>query len=269
MEYSLPKLPERPQNSNKGTFGKILNIAGSEYMRGAAYLSSVAALKVGAGYVELASCDKVLDTVSCLAPEIVLVPLSNLSLNNVTVVSIGCGLSMTSQAVNIFDKTLSLIKDQPLVIDADGLNILSQKNYKFNNNTVLTPHPKEASRLLNCSLEDILNNLEDAAKKISKKYNCITVLKNHQTIITDNQNMYVNKTGSCALAKAGSGDVLCGMISGLIAQGMKPFDAAVLGVHMHGMAGDLAAKDLSEYGVLASDLLNYIPILLRSTFYLH
>jgi len=261
MDYNLPKMPERPEDSNKGTFGKVLNIAGSDYMRGAGYLSSISALKIGAGYVEILSSEKVLDTVSNLAPEIVLVPISKLDevINDATVISIGCGLSTDENAVKLFQKTLNLRKNQPIIIDADGLNILSKMEFNFDRKAILTPHPKEASRLLDCSLDVVLKDVKTSALKISKKYNCITVLKTHQTIVTDGEKFYQNKTGNSALAKAGSGDVLCGMITGLVAQGMNLFDASALGVYLHGLAGELASKDLTEYGVLATDLVCYIP----------
>lgn len=264
MDYKLPKLPYREENSNKGTFGKILNIAGSKYMPGAAYLSSISALKTGAGYVELVSDDCVLETVSKLAPEIVLAPYKKLTelINDATVIEIGCGLSTEKQ--EIFDKVIDERKNQPLVIDADGLNILAKMNYTFDKNVILTPHPKEASRLLNCSTEKILNNPEQSAIEISKKYNCITVLKTHRTkIASPDGEFYTNNTGSSALAKAGTGDVLTGMISGLLAQKMSVLEAAILGVYLHGLAGELATKDLSEYSVLASDVVNYIPFAIK------
>ena len=147
MDYKLPKLPERKQNSNKGSFGKVLNISGSEYMTGAAYLSSVAALRVGAGYVELAGNERVLDVVAKLAPEVVLTPTSKILklLNCSTVINIGCGLSTSQEATELF---LSVIKNNsniPTVIDADGLNILSQHTELVDlikeKNIILTPHP--------------------------------------------------------------------------------------------------------------------------------
>lgn len=260
MDYKLPQLPIREQNSNKGTFGKILNVSGSDYMTGAAYLSSAAALRVGAGYVELASCERVLDVVSKLAPEIVLAPLSKISEIDASVLLVGCALSIYNKG--IFETALS--KNLPTVIDADGLNILAKNDIKLPANVILTPHPKEASRLLNCTLDEVLENMEIAAKKICQKYNCITVLKSHKTIVTDGNKIYYNTTGNSALAKAGSGDVLAGMIAGFTAQKMAGFDASVLAVYLHGLAGELAAKDLSEYGVLASDLLKYIPSAIKS-----
>lgn len=270
MDYKLPKLPKRSENSNKGTFGKVLNISGSEYMTGAGFLSSVSALKVGAGYVELASCERALNVVATLAPEVVLAPLSKIPelISNATVLLIGCGLSTSDTAKRIVKTVLPA--QIPTVVDADGLNILAEspeilhsaKNDKIKN-LIFTPHPKEASRLLNCELEDVLNNMENSAKKICEKYNCITVLKSHNTIVSDGNKIYRNTTGNSALAKAGSGDVLAGIIAGLLAQKMTPFDASCLGVYIHGLAGDLAKNDLTAYGVLASDTVRYIPNALK------
>ena len=270
MDYKLPKLPKRSENSNKGTFGKVLNISGSEYMTGAGFLSSVSALKVGAGYVELASCERALNVVATLAPEVVLAPLSKIPelISNATVLLIGCGLSTSDTAKRIVKTVLPA--QIPTVVDADGLNILAEspeilhsaKNDKIKN-LIFTPHPKEASRLLNCELEDVLNDMENSAKKICEKYNCITVLKSHNTIVSDGNKIYRNTTGNSALAKAGSGDVLGGIIAGLLAQKMTPFDASCLGVYIHGLAGDLAKNDLTAYGVLASDTVRYIPNALK------
>lgn len=270
MDYKLPKLPKRSENSNKGTFGKVLNISGSEYMTGAGFLSSVSALKVGAGYVELASCERALNVVATLAPEVVLAPLSKIPelISNATVLLIGCGLSTSDTAKRIVKTVLPA--QIPTVVDADGLNILAEsteilhsaKNDKIKN-LIFTPHPKEASRLLNCELEDVLNDMENSAKKICEKYNCITVLKSHNTIVSDGNKIYRNTTGNSALAKAGSGDVLAGIIAGLLAQKMTPFDASCLGVYIHGLAGDLAKNDLTAYGVLASDTVRYIPNALK------
>ena len=266
MDYNIPKLPVREENSNKGTFGKILNVSGSEYMTGAAYLSSVSALKTGAGYVELASHPNALRTVSTLSPEIVLAPITKIAeiIKNSTVLLIGCGLSTSDDAVKIFKETISQAQNLPTIIDADGLNILAANKIKLPENVILTPHPKEASRLLNCNVYDILRDMETSAKKISKQYNCITVLKSHNTIVASQYDaLYHNNTGSSALAKAGSGDVLAGMIAGFLAQHMNAFDASVLGVYLHGLAGDLAKNDLTEYGVLASDTIRYIPCAIK------
>lgn len=261
------KLPKRFENSNKASYGRVLNIAGSDYMPGAAYLSSVSALKIGCGYCFLCSTERVIDAVAAQTQNIVFVPLKDLELNlsMADVVELGCGLSQDKQAVEIFNRTISsLSKDVPLVIDADGLNILSKNQETFIkqefNNVILTPHPKEASRLLDCSLDDVLNNFEASAIEISKKYNSVTVLKSHNTVVVaPDGRKYINTTGNNSMAKAGSGDVLSGMISGLIAQGMDIFEAASLGVYMHGLCGDFAKEKLTEYSVMAEDLISFIP----------
>lgn len=264
MDYKLPK---RFENSNKSTYGKVLNIAGSDYMPGAAYLSSVSALKVGCGYCFLCSTERVIDAVAAQSSNLVFLPRKDIlnHLAECNVVEIGCGLSHNNDDVELFQTVIAnLPKHLPLIIDADGLNILSNNtdlflSYEFEQ-VLLTPHPKEASRLLGCSLEDVLNDVEAAAFKISKKYNCVTVLKTHNTIVvTPDGKKYLNNTGNNAMAKAGSGDVLTGMIAGLTAQGKSLYEAAVLGVYMHGMCGDIAREKLTEYSVMAEDLISCIP----------
>lgn len=261
------KLPERFEISNKASYGRVLNIAGSDYMPGAAYLSSVSALKIGCGYCFLCSTERVINAVAAQTQNVVFVPLKDLEnhLNNADVVELGCGLSQDEQAVEIFNRTiLNVSKDIPLIVDADGLNILSMNNNNFLKrgfkNVIFTPHPKEASRLLECSLNDVLNNFEDSAIEISKKYNCVTVLKSHRTIVVSpDSKSYKNTTGNNSMAKAGSGDVLAGMISGLAAQGMDLFEAASSGVYLHGLCGDFAKEKLTEYSVMAEDLISFIP----------
>lgn len=268
MDY---KLPERFENSNKSTYGKVLNIAGSDYMPGAAYLSSVSALKTGCGYCFLCSTERVIDAVAAKTSNIVFVPLTELStqLQLADVIEIGCGLSQSQQAVDIFKFVIENIPQNiPLIIDADGLNILAT-NYEFFKdrnllNVILTPHPKEAARLLNCSLDKVLNDIEQAAYEISTKFNCITVLKTHRTVvISKNGEKYINTTGNSSMAKAGSGDVLTGIISGLVAQGMSLFEAASLGVYLHGLSGDIATKELTKYSVMANDLISSIPLAIK------
>ena len=130
-------------------------------------------------------------------------------------------------------------------------------------NFVLTPHPKELSRLLNVPVDSIQQERQKYAIMASEKFDCTVVLKGFETIVVNNQNMYVNKTGNSTLAKAGTGDVLCGMIAGFIAQGCDLYDASLLSVYIHGLVGDEYAKENSPYSMLASDMLNYIPKILR------
>lgn len=270
MDYKLPK---RIENSNKSTYGRVLNIAGSDYMTGAAYLSSVSALKVGCGYCFLCSTERVISSVAVQTQNIVFMPLKNLekmlSETSFDVIEIGCGLSQSDIAIDIFNTTIkNLSQEQILLIDADGLNILAKNPQVFTSlklkNVVLTPHPKEAARLLDCSLDDILANTLASAQKISRIYNAITVLKTHRTVVVspDGRN-YINTTGNNSMAKAGSGDVLAGMISGFAAQKMDLFEAAVIGVYLHGLSGDLAKEELTEYSVMAEDLISYIPLAIK------
>ena len=260
------KMPERPEFSNKGTFGKVLNIAGSENYSGAAYLSSVSALKVGCGYVALSGSPKSMNIVANLSPDIVYVPIANVkeAIEKFNVVSIGCGLSVETGTSILFKSIISTLAgtDKTVIIDADGLNLMAKKKpTKLPANLIITPHPMEASRLLKVDVEKILEKPVDYAKKLSKKYNCTTVLKLHSTVVcSKDMEIYINDTGNSALAKAGSGDVLTGIISGLSAQGMPNFEAAKLGVYLHGRTGEIASSMLTEYSVLAIDLLKYIPL---------
>ncbi|MBR1754641.1 NAD(P)H-hydrate dehydratase [bacterium] len=251
--------PKREQNSNKGTFGTVLNVSGSNEYSGAAILSSVAALKSGAGKVILCSSENTLTAASFQVPELVLIKRQKINFSGISSVILGCGLSQDNDAVETFWHTLDNIRNLPLVIDADGLNILSKNNCKLPPNTILTPHPKEMSRLMNISVDDILKNPKEVTLKCVEKYSATVVLKLHNTLVANkDKNIYINNTGNSALAKAGSGDVLAGIIGGFLAQGLDCFNAAKTGVFVHGLAGELASKDLSEYSVLASDLNNYI-----------
>ena len=273
-------MPKRIQNSHKGTYGSVLNVAGSINYRGAAYLSSVSALKVGAGYVALAGIKEVINSVSALCPEAVFVPLKEKNgtiekneykkileiLPKYKVLSFGCGLSSMfenhGEAKDFIRNLINAVKniDIPVIIDADGLNIISKLNIsKLPKNSILTPHPNELSRLLDINVSEIQNNREKYAKEAAKKYKSVVILKGFETVITDEEKTYINKTGNSALSKAGSGDVLSGMISGFCAQGVNPFDSAVLGVYLHGLTGEISSEKLTQYGVNASDLIKYIP----------
>ncbi|MBQ3640585.1 NAD(P)H-hydrate dehydratase [bacterium] len=263
-------VPKRDENSNKGSFGKILNIAGSDTYSGAALLSSVSALKTGAGYVCLACPKEIIPRIAPACPELTYMPLfSNnngaISSENIVntegfnVISLGCGITHDNDTATFVLNTLLNIKDKKLILDADGINILSAFSDKPDiKGSIITPHPMELSRLLNTDVNNIISNREKYAKMASEAYNCITVLKGHNTIITNGKDVYINTTGSSALAKAGTGDVLTGIISGFAAQGLSGIDAAILGVYLHGLAGDLAAKELTKYCVLASDVIAYI-----------
>ena len=270
MDY---KLPIRTEISNKSTYGKVLNISGSDYMPGAAFLSSIASLKVGCGYCFLVTTELAKNIIASQCPNLVFVPIQGLTeeIKYSDTILIGCGLAINETSVVVFDKLINYAKkDTPIILDADGINILATiRREKFLERefekVVVTPHPKEASRLLDCSVEDILENVEESAKRISEMYNCVTVLKTHKTFVcSPDGRIYVNTTGNNALAKSGSGDVLAGMISGFIAQKKDIFEGSALGVYLHGLAGDYAAQDLTQYSVLPQDIINYIPKALKN-----
>ncbi len=261
MEF---KLPPRPENSHKGTFGKVLNVSGSKFMPGAALISSMAALKSGCGYVFLATDETVINCGSWQTSAIVFARTASIAehLKNSQALLIGCGLGTELKSVEIFKRTLDCKAEIPTVIDADGLNILSQYDADWlPQRLILTPHPLEASRLLGgVEVEKILNDTVHYAGEISQKYNCVTVLKTHKTVVTSpDGEVYINNTGNSGMAKAGSGDVLAGMITSFLAQGMEDFEAACLGVYTHGLAGDFACDELTEYCMLPTDLINHIP----------
>ncbi|HIS87980.1 TPA: NAD(P)H-hydrate dehydratase [Candidatus Avigastranaerophilus faecigallinarum] len=271
------KLPKRIEESNKATFGRVLNISGSKPYIGAALLSSISALKVGAGYVSLACPTEIVPVIASMAPELTFVHLksdnngiisSENTIDNLysyNVVSMGCGITANDEVKKfVFYILNNLNKAQKVVIDADGINLLSNHKGEISlKNMVITPHPRELSRLLNVSVEEIVENREKYARITSQTYECITVLKGHNSIVTNGEKIFINQSGSSALAKAGTGDVLTGIIAGLLAQKLSPLDAAIIGTYLHGLAGDIAAADLTKYSVLASDVIDYLPFALK------
>lgn len=284
-EYVRGLLPVRRADSNKASHGSVLNVAGSLNYRGAAGLSSVSALSVGAGYVTLGSIRAVADSVASLFPEIITIPLSEHAgsiaqkeakrlagiLPKYSVLSIGCGLSTVFSgnrySAVFFRRLMEKVRtfEMPVVVDADGLNILSGLGgFRLPERSVLTPHPGEMARLLGVAVADVQRDRLAAAEHAARKYSAVVVLKGSGTVVSDGHETFVNTTGNSALAKAGSGDVLTGMIAGLMAQGLTPLKAACLGVYLHGKSGEMASEKLTEYGVLASDLLEAIPMALKA-----
>lgn len=276
--YVRNLLPIRYSNSNKGTYGAVLNIAGSMNYPGAAYLSSISAIKSGAGLVSLASEDSVIKIVASNTPDITFINLGNNEkhtvskdalkiLNDISkykAISIGPGLSMEKPARDFVLKFLNknMKSETPFIIDADAINALaSTDSMPIPANAVVTPHPLELSRLVNVPVEEIQEDRVKAAANAADYLGCIVVLKGKDTVIASpmDKNVYINKTGNSALAKGGTGDVLTGMISGFTSQGLKLIEAVHLAVYLHGRAGEIASGVLTEYSVLASNLVNYIP----------
>ena len=259
-EYVASKLPRRTPLSNKGTYGRVLLSCGSGDMRGAAALATLGALRCGAGLVTLASDRAVIDSLSSSIYEAIWLDTDICDLidasDNASAVGIGCGSGNTKKTYKNV-KWLVERKGAPLVIDADGLNVLSGSTDLFNKakrDIIITPHPLEFARLCGVSVSEIQSNREEYAKKFASEYGITVLLKGRGTVITNGEEIFVNPTGSSALAKGGSGDVLCGMICAFLAQGAAPLDAAVIGAYVHGLAGERLGEKISEYGVLASEI---------------
>jgi NAD(P)H-hydrate epimerase len=268
-------MPRRLPRSNKGTYGKLMVIAGSNEMTGAPILTCKAAYKTGVGLVNLVSTNEAItiaqahsiENVYTIAPskegKLCLESFEVIKdkINKATAIALGPGLGQGLEVTSLIEKLLNNI-NVPIVIDADGLNAI-QYNVDIlkavKAPVIITPHPMEMSRLTGLSVEHILAHTIEVATDFSKKYNLITLLKDARTIIADpNGDVYINTTGNSSMAKAGSGDVLTGIIGALLAQHVEPFIAAALGAYLHGRAGELASQKLGVLGVLASDLCDYI-----------
>lgn len=277
-------LPKRPKDANKGTFGKVLVIAGSENYPGAAYLCCTAAYRIGAGLITLATIPVVQNIVSKKLPEVtfIILPEENGAIGEmaldaiyeklkIDVMLIGPGLGRyEGTAKFIYNLLRSDIGDLNFVIDGDGLNILATIDdwdrllENYGNNAVLTPHPREIARLTNLSVEEIQKNRVKVAQDYADKWGQVVVLKGANTVIASpGGEKKISPFANPALATAGTGDVLSGIIAGLLAQRVKPFDASCAGVYIHGMAGEVLREKIGDAGVLASDLLPIIPQVVR------
>lgn len=265
----LTRLPERYPYSNKGTYGRVLVIAGSKNMSGAAYFSGMAAYRVGTGLVQIftESCNR--NILQQILPEAILKTQDWEKTDQKKVikklewadaVAIGPGLGISEQKRSTL---YQIIKNmyRPLVIDADGLNLLVdqiQVLHEKKGPVIVTPHIGEMSRLIKKTKQEILADLIGTAKAFAREYHVICVLKDTRTIVTDGKDVYINQSGNHGMAVGGSGDVLTGIIAGLLAQKMNPFEAAKMGVYLHGLAGDEAKKEIGACAMTARDILNHI-----------
>lgn len=271
----LSLLPERKSDSHKGDFGKILLLCGSKGYTGAAALSAMGALRCGAGlvYLGVPECIYAIEAVKLTEPIVIPLPDCNGCLDgkaieeilkrlpNMDAVLIGPGLGKTEgteAAVRAVAENFS----GPLVLDADGINVIAKHIDVLQGRTgptILTPHPGEFRRMGGCVDGDRIL----AAQEMAKQLHGIIVLKGSGTVITDGEVCYVNKTGNPGMAVGGSGDVLAGMITALLGQGIAPLEAAACGAWLHGAAGDLCANEIGQYGMLPTDMLNVLPRLLK------
>jgi ADP-dependent NAD(P)H-hydrate dehydratase / NAD(P)H-hydrate epimerase len=279
----LQELPIRHNPSHKYSYGSVLIIAGSRNMPGAAQMAAEACLRSGAGIVILAAPASSLQQMQLL-PEIIRLPLPETAqgrismeavetlrsaLGKTNVVALGPGITTQPETLCFVEAMLSLLQQEFqgfVVLDADGLNCLSQISPSpvLSDRFILTPHLGECARLLQTETSTITQDLLLAAQKTAEKYQAITVLKSSSTVIYDaEERFWVNPTGNPGMATAGSGDILTGLIAGFAGQGLSTSQAARLGVYIHGLSGDKAAQALTQYCLIATDLIRYLPQALK------
>lgn len=274
-ESVLSLLPGRDPWGHKGTFGKVLLLCGSRGFTGAAYLAAMGALRTGAGLVYLGVPESIYAIEAVKLNEPVVFPLPDRDgklsreaipdiltrLPKMDAVLIGCGLGQSQDTQAVVRAVLQNAVC-PAVVDADGINVLSAHKDILRGRaypTILTPHDGEFVRLGGTLSE---NRMASAAA-LARDLGCIVLLKGHRTCITDGNTGYRNITGNPGMAVGGSGDVLAGMIVSLLGQGIAPMEAAACGAWLHGAAGDLCAKELGQYAMLPTDMLNALPRLLK------
>jgi ADP-dependent NAD(P)H-hydrate dehydratase len=273
---TIPKLKPRAADGHKGDYGKVCIIAGSVGMSGAAALAGRAALRAGAGLVRVATSKSALPIIAAIEPSYTTIALAednsgrisskaiNAILNAIAendVVAFGPGVGNTADLQSM---ALVLIEQNVrLVIDGDGLNNLGKiKNWPdmLKAELVLTPHPGEMKRLWSGLLrEELPANRKEQAMQFAARTKAVVVLKGAGTVVTDGEKVYINKMGNPGMATAGSGDVLTGVITALLGQGLSNFDAAVLGVYIHGLAGDIAAEKFGQISLMATDIIDSLP----------
>jgi len=270
----------RKPDSQKRDFGHVFIVAGSSRFSGAAVLAGNAAMRSGAGLVTLGIPQSLNSAVIKIKfKEVMILPLKETKLGalslsaftqikdflkQVDVLVAGPGLGREAQTQNLVRKIISLT-DKPVVIDADGLNALVghldllRITHSAKRATILTPHPGEMARLLGVSVKKIQAARKEIAQKFSRDYKITLVLKGNRSIVSNSSNLYINQTGNPGMATAGSGDVLSGMIAAFLTQGLDAFCAAKYAVYLHGLAGDLAAKEKTQISLIASDIIDKIP----------
>ena len=270
----LPRLPQRDADAHKGDFGLALVVGGSRGMTGAVALAGMAALRGGAGLVRLAVPEVCLETVASFEPSYMTVPLPGDDAGRfaaeaydaivelaepATVIGLGPGLGRSAE----LDKMVGWLYREhahPMVVDADALNALATQPELLSQPggpRILTPHPGEFARLIGEQLA--AEQRESVAVELAARCGVVLVLKGHGTLITDGQRLARNETGNPGMATGGCGDVLTGLITALACQDLTPIDAARLGVHLHGLAGDFAASEHGEESMIASDLIEFLP----------
>ncbi len=292
MKDLFAKLPDR---TNKGDMGRLLVVCGSynaqgTSMCGAAYFSAAAAYRTGAGIVEIFTPRENYSSLATLVPEAVfslygyeeqpdaVTARLTEAISRSDAIVIGCGLGKSELARALVRVALSSATC-PILIDADALNIISEDetlwsllDEKQRAQTVITPHPGEMSRLCGEHIGEILSDTSKCAKSFAEKHRIVCLLKDHHTVISDGERVYLNQSGNAGMASAGMGDLLAGIIGALLAKTSREgseadaFECATVGAYLHGLAGDLAAENFGEYSVTASAVLSEISAAIMRNF---
>lgn len=274
------QLQKRKPDTHKGSYGHVLVLGGSPGLTGAVCLAAQAALTSGAGLVTAGVPESLNDIFEIKLTEVMSRPLPGRQgylspkafaaikefSEKADIIAVGMGASRSADTARLLLKVIQEI-DKPMVVDADALTALASNltvlAKRKTKNLILTPHLGEFSRLLKLDTVKIKKRRKELAKQFAFRYNLALVLKGSRTLVSDGKQVYENRTGNPGMATAGSGDVLSGIISGLMAQGVSCFTAAKFGVYLHGLAGDCAAKAKTQICLCASDLINYLPPALK------
>ena len=283
-EWVRSVLPERPLQANKGSFGRVLVVAGSTNYAGAAYLACSGAMRVGAGLVTLATAASLQPVLAAKLAEATYLPLPESQpgiislraarlideeLDRYNVLLIGCGLGQSQPAIRFVKSVLFRLKSAlpPLVLDADALNTLAKTPdwwQRLVDDAILTPHPGEMARLAGVSVDEVQSDRAGVARRVALAWHKTIVLKGAYTVIAAPDGQFsISPAANPGLASAGTGDVLAGVIAGLLAQGLSLFDAAAGGVFLHGEAGKAVRARLGDTGMIASDLLPVLPLIIK------
>ncbi|MBI4974326.1 MAG: NAD(P)H-hydrate dehydratase [Candidatus Omnitrophica bacterium] len=281
IEEILTNFPKRSPDSHKGDFGHVLVIAGSSGYTGAAYLTSQAAIRSGSGLVTLAIGKSLYQVMATKLTEVMVrvffetkdYSLSLLAERDLVnfgercdAIAIGPGISQNKETQNLIRNLVTKFT-KPIILDADGINAFAghlDMLKKAQAQLILTPHPGEMARLVAKDIEEVKKDRNDIALKFANEYNTVLVLKGHNTIVANPKGeFYINETGNPGMATGGVGDILTGIIASFVGQGLDAYTASVLGVYFHGLAGDLALKEKGALSLIATDLLNKLPEVLK------
>lgn len=276
------KLTKRAPDAHKGDFGRLTIVAGSRGMVGAPMMATLAAMRTGSGLTTLAAPEQVVSCVSAHLMEAMTLPLLETPqgglddrcgemllphLQTQTACVVGCGLRVTEHIKRIVENIVENTKCK-LLFDADALNAITERPEILHHcvqTPIVTPHPGEMARLCHLQISSVLSNPAKLAQTFAQTYGCVTVLKGHRTVIASPDGMlYHNTTGNAGLSKGGSGDILSGMIGAFLAQGLSALDAAVCAVWIHGAAADRLAERMALTGMLARDVIDEIPFVMKA-----